>query len=388
VLEKKIIQVSQPINRRRLLQNALVSTAAWPILANSFAFGKSQSRLSAGTYIAAGAQNARSVDANSHKNFVALLNLQSMQKRLIEVPYGAHSIQQHPFRTHLLVAIPKEESSANIISNFNAASEVDLMPAADGNIFSGHGVFSPDGTLFFTSETDKATESGDIVVRDGATFKIKDRFKSGGSYPHEMHFVSKGNVLAVANGGFKFKHSNLSFLDPTSGNVLGVKKASIDGPGIRHFTHDDSGHYVLGTWSRYDTDESKIAPIAEMLLGKPDSDDLSLITPSKEQQQLYKTNASQFLSVFFHKPSRQVVITATSAAVVAVVDIFTGKVNAVLKKSNPTGICQGLTGNAVLVGDSKGFIQTLDMTTLEWSKTESYEDTQLKGSHFTEVRVS
>ena len=66
----------------------------------------------------------------------------------------------------------------------------------------GHGVFTPDGKTLFTTENDFENKQGVIGVRDASNqYKKIAEFSSGGIGPHELHLLSDGKTLVVANGG-------------------------------------------------------------------------------------------------------------------------------------------------------------------------------------------
>ena len=72
----------------------------------------------------------------------------------------------------------------------------------DGRHSYGHGVFSPDGRLLYTTENDFERERGVIGVYDaGADYRRVRELPSYGIGPHEIALLSDGETLVVANGG-------------------------------------------------------------------------------------------------------------------------------------------------------------------------------------------
>jgi uncharacterized protein len=100
-----------------------------------------------------------------------------------------------------------------------------------GRHFYGHGAFSRDGGLLFTTENDIATGAGVIGVWDPAAAYVRlGEFPSGGTGPHEMLRLPGTDILAVANGGIETHpdsgrealnlatmRSNLAYLDAGGG---------------------------------------------------------------------------------------------------------------------------------------------------------------------------
>jgi hypothetical protein len=68
--------------------------------------------------------------------------------------------------------------------------------------FFGHGVFSNDGKLLFSSENDIAGDRGVLGVRDATDgYKPIGCFPTNGIGPHDLALLSDHRTLVVANGG-------------------------------------------------------------------------------------------------------------------------------------------------------------------------------------------
>jgi len=76
------------------------------------------------------------------------------------------------------------------------------VAAADGRRFSGHGVYSRQGTYLYTTENDIDRQRGVVGVYDvSAGYRRLGEFDSGGIGPHELVRVPGTDQLVVANGG-------------------------------------------------------------------------------------------------------------------------------------------------------------------------------------------
>lgn len=86
-----------------------------------------------------------------------------------------------------------------------ASGELEREIAAEpGRHFFGHGVFSPDGALFYTTENDYEAGEGRIGVRDARDgFRWLGELPSHGIGPHQLALLSDGETIAVANGGIR-----------------------------------------------------------------------------------------------------------------------------------------------------------------------------------------
>ncbi len=77
------------------------------------------------------------------------------------------------------------------------------LEAPEARHFYGHGCFSADGALLFTTENDYDGRRGMIGVWDGADgFRRLGEFPSGGVGPHDIRRMPNGG-LVVANGGIE-----------------------------------------------------------------------------------------------------------------------------------------------------------------------------------------
>jgi uncharacterized protein len=86
-----------------------------------------------------------------------------------------------------------------VIDCGTGALRAQLTPPA-GRQFNGHGTFSADGAVLFTSEVVAETSEGRIGVWDAAGYERIGEWASGGTGPHDIRLLGDG-TLAVANGG-------------------------------------------------------------------------------------------------------------------------------------------------------------------------------------------
>ena len=100
--------------------------------------------------------------------------------------------------------------------------------------FYGHGVFSDDGRLLFTTENDFANAKGVIGIYDvEAGFKRVGEHSSFGIGPHDIALLSDGRTLVIANGGLETHPANgrqpmniatmrssLAYIDRETGDLL------------------------------------------------------------------------------------------------------------------------------------------------------------------------
>lgn len=168
------------------------------------------------------------------------------------VPQG-HSVLVHPGKNGTVLALPKYGTEA-IELDVRAGKVTGRLSSIDGYQFYGHGLFSPDGKVLYTSESAEKADEGLLAVRDGGTYRILSRLPTHGTNPHDCHFVDGGRTLVVANAGPKEydttvdggKRTSLAFLEVGTGKLL--KKMQCPTPNIKlaHFLPLDDKTMVVG----------------------------------------------------------------------------------------------------------------------------------------------
>lgn len=119
----------------------------------------------------------------------------------LELPDRGHGCAVHPggrvavmfARRPNRFAVAFDPRGGQVIASFRSPGD---------RHFYGHGVFSRDGRLLFTTENDFENERGVIGVWDAARgYHRLAEFDSHGVGPHDLRLMPDGNTLAVANGG-------------------------------------------------------------------------------------------------------------------------------------------------------------------------------------------
>lgn len=147
-----------------------------------------------------------------------------------------------------------------------------LIEAGKGRAFYGHGTFSADAKLFFSTEisTDEK-EDGFLVVRDGATLAELDVLPAYGRRPHDITLVENGTVLFVANQGAAHTEPNgeptsLAFIDLASGKLVRKMEDSRAGFLFSHLATNKLGHMAAALFHpqpKQDPESIKIRKLLE-----------------------------------------------------------------------------------------------------------------------------
>lgn len=138
---------------------------------------------------------------------------------------------------------------------------INVMAAPANRHFHGHGAYSADGRLLFTTENDFAEGRGVVGVWDASDgYARVAEFDSGGIGPHDIAVMPGGRVLAIANGGILTspetgRHKlniadmkpNLAFIDAADGKLVSshALPADLHKLSIRHMAVARSGAVVI-----------------------------------------------------------------------------------------------------------------------------------------------
>ncbi len=159
------------------------------------------------------------------------------------LPERGHDITVQPRRDGLVerdcIAFARQPGNFAVVFSAGEKADQSARPplwftSREDRHFHGHGVFSPDGRLLYTTENDFEAGRGVIGVRDAtAGYSQIGEFPSGGIDPHDLAFLSDGRTLVVANGGIKTHPAeprrelnlatmqpNLAYLDTATGDVV------------------------------------------------------------------------------------------------------------------------------------------------------------------------
>ncbi|MEM9577402.1 MAG: DUF1513 domain-containing protein [Pseudomonadota bacterium] len=177
----------------------------------------------------------------------------------VPLPERGHAAAAHPFVAEA-VAIARRPGRFAKVLDCATGTVVKTLTVPEDRHFYGHGTFSADGRLLFTTENDTPTGSGRIGVWDRSlNYARIGEFASGGIGPHEILRLPSG-ALAVANGGIRTHpdsgreklnldtmRANLTLLDE-GGKVLDRAEVADDMHlnSLRHIAAKPNGDVVCG----------------------------------------------------------------------------------------------------------------------------------------------
>lgn len=191
----------------------------------------------------------------------AIFTLSDGDVRSVPLPARGHDIAVRPLSSEVVVFARRPGRFAIAFTGDKAKKPVQFF-AKETRHFYGHGVFSPDGRLLYTTENDFENGAGVIGVRDAtASYRQIGEFPSFGIGPHDMALMADGITMVIANGGIETspengrKILNLSAMEPSlvyinrlTGELLEKQTLpkSLAKLSIRHLTVAGKDRVVFG----------------------------------------------------------------------------------------------------------------------------------------------
>lgn len=186
-----------------------------------------------------------------------------------ELPARAHNIDVNAARGFAVVVARRPGTWLQLVTLNDGELTQTIQVPADRHLF-GHGVFSGDGAMYYTTESafeDMSGDSGRIVAwaveGEGAAARLVrgSEMLSYGVGPHELVLHPDGDTLVVANGGIRTHPAHdrdnlnidtmlpsLAYIDRRSGQLLEQQfpPPEFHQAGIRHMDINADGVVALG----------------------------------------------------------------------------------------------------------------------------------------------
>lgn len=215
--------------------------------------------------------------ATNNRYHVTGFSKYGLLKFHLPLPVRGHSFAMNP-QKHIAVQISRRPG--------RYACEIDLVNGAissefstpDDRHFYGHGVFSSDGRLLYTTENNFDKEIGVIGVYDSENnYKRVGEMNSYGIGPHEIKLLWNRDILVVANGGIlthpdlprvklniPTMSPSLCYIDRHSGQLLRKVQLeeSIQQLSIRHI--DVNKNNMVAVAGQYEGPAGDLVPLVAL----------------------------------------------------------------------------------------------------------------------------
>ncbi len=195
----------------------------------------------------------------------------------LPLPQRGHSFARRA-DGRMAVAFSRRPGSFALVFDPVAGTAIRTIAAAEDRDFCGHGTFSADGRLLFTTEVVGSTGEGVLGIYDAAEdFTRVGEFATHGLDPHEMRLMPDGSTLVVANGGILMRADmprlklniadmdpSLVYLDARDGRLLAQIRpaAALRQLSLRHIAIDRHGRVAVAM--QYEGPEDDPVPLVAL----------------------------------------------------------------------------------------------------------------------------
>lgn len=190
--------------------------------------------------------------------------------------FRGHGAALHPTRPNSALLFARRPGYTGIEVDLASGELVNQFHCAQGRHLYGHGCFSADGKVLFTTEADIEGGVGKIGIRDADTYQLLGEYDSYGVGPHELRLMPDGNTLVVANGGLLTRpdtgrrvlnldtmDSSLVYIDAHSGELVDQVRVAEPKASLRHLDVANDGTVAVAIQvQREATQHSDLVPLA------------------------------------------------------------------------------------------------------------------------------
>lgn len=257
------------------MPSTVIDRRSFLSLAASAALGLARPALaspSAGLWLSANADAAR-------HHALAAFDSAGECRFEMDLPARGHGIAVAPDQRSAVIVARRPGTFAAVV-DLPAGTPARWIEAPPDRHFHGHGAFSADGRLFYTSENAIASGGGVIGVwAMDENHRRLGEFSSHGIEPHDLKLMPDGHTLVVANGGIRTHpdsgrarlnlddmDSSLVHLDARDGRLLGQWRLAPELRllSIRHLAVSPRGDVAIGL--QYQS-EDEVVPVVALQRG-------------------------------------------------------------------------------------------------------------------------
>ena len=287
--------------------------------------------------------------SDGHTYGAAILGDDGRRIRSLPLPARGHDATASRAAGLCVVFARRPGNFAVAFSTVTAQEPVAFTTVA-GRHFYGHGIFSADGRLLYSTENAFAEGTGRIGVYDvAAGFRRIGELPSHGVGPHDLALMPQGDVLVVANGGMR-EHPefgggrqvlnpgalvpSIAYVDARTGDLL-ERHQPASGSGVLSLRHLDvapDGTVVIGCQAEHPDDPEPL------VFRHGRQRDLIPIGDTGEAASLYRGYVS---SVAIETSGSYAALTSSRSGMAAIVEIATGRVVRKLHMSDISGVAPG-----------------------------------------------
>lgn len=200
-----------------------------------------------GDLILGGGSFADLADGRTQRYVFASVDFSGRRVGLVATGFLPHGVAIDPLNPHRVVTFEKIGPGCCEIDLAEGARTREISPT-DDRWFYGHGAFSADGKLLYSTETVNSKGRGVIGVRDASSLDYLGEFPTHGENPHDCHLIEDGKVLVVTNGGGPLgtpQRGCVTYVDVGSQRLLEKREIEDERFNAGHFCLSKAGTLVV-----------------------------------------------------------------------------------------------------------------------------------------------
>ena len=316
-------------------------------------------------------------EESSEPRFVfSLFQPEAEKPTLIETGFLPHAVALYPQEPTRLAIFEKKGPGACLI-DLNEMKVIRPLHTVAGRHFYGHGVYSKDGSLLYSTEAYLDGFRGVIAVRDADSLELLGEFPSYGEEPHECQFIDDGRVMVVTNGGGPIGGSPpcITYIDVASQKLLDRMEPTN--------VHINTGHFSIGEGGELIVVSAPRAGLETTHNGGVSIRNADGVLQSMDRPvEIVGRMKGEALSVAIHEPSDVAAVTHPDGDMVTFWSMKEGRFLKALDLSRPRGVALDREGKAFYISyASETELARVDTETLEVEEGSQRGPTYLSGSH-------
>jgi hypothetical protein len=290
------------------------------------------------------------------RHFLASHDLLSGKANELETRFQGHAVLAHPEKPHHVVVFGDRSEVEACEVDFSTAKQRNFK-TADVRYFNGHGCYSTDGKLLYTTENAFGYGAkGVIGIRDAEdTLDHLGEFDSYGLEPHDIQLMPGGKQLVVANSGVFEQDArygmgaSLVFIDSETGDLQEEHRLENNAVSFRHLVVSSGGSVGVSL-------QHQASVVAWKEPGKPL--ELMSITPQNLEQ---LGGAAEYMALA--EAHSLLVTTSPVASQISLWDVKNRKHIKNIALKNPQDVIYLADQDVFLVSNVSGVVSLLDART-------------------------
>ena len=196
-----------------------------------------------------------------NKHHIVIFGVTGDEIHSVQLPGRGHATTVRPGTTQC-ITFARRPGNFAIAFDASGGRQFTLLSTPENRHFFGHGTYSRDGRLLYSTENDFENVRGIISVRDVAqNYRRIGEFSTGGIGPHDVAILPDKKTFVVANGGVETHPDypgqllniatmspSLTYLDSDNGDILEsvTLEKKYNQLSIRHLDVAKDGTVVFG----------------------------------------------------------------------------------------------------------------------------------------------